>query len=244
MRFGLCLQQRLGVDPQHDLVEGASTGEGTGYAALWTYDGCCSRNRPPINLLKASDGHVPSGLWARLCECAVATRRPYSPRDTHNPCYERRRRSASTIVSRTAQALLTATVAAVIVGCGGPAPKPMADGVEAHPAEILTPVLTKELLNAPGKTFTSALVTFPPGSHAVAHRHGDAFVYAYVLEGAVKSQLEGQPAHIYHHGENWTEEPGAHHLMTENTSQTNEAKLLVVFIAATGAQLKIDDPNG
>jgi quercetin dioxygenase-like cupin family protein len=95
----------------------------------------------------------------------------------------------------------------------------------------------------PGKTFTSAIVTFPPAARAVPHRHGDAFVYAYVLEGAVSSQLEGQPARVYHQGENWSEPPGAHHLATENTSSTAPAKLLVVFIAPTGAQLKVDDPH-
>ena len=148
------------------------------------------------------------------------------------------------IGSLTAQGLLTATVAAVIVGCSGPAPKPPADAAGAHPAETLTPLFTQELLNAPDKTFTSAIVTFPPGARAVAHRHGDAFVYAYVLEGAVNSQLEGEPAHVYHQGENWTEQPGTHHLATENVSQTDEAKLLVVFIATTGAQLKVDDAHG
>jgi hypothetical protein len=30
---------------------------------------------------------------------------------------------------------------------------------------------------------------------------------------------------------------------TENASQTAEAKLLVVFVATTGEQLKVDDPH-
>jgi len=147
------------------------------------------------------------------------------------------------IGSRTAQALLAATVAAVIVGCSGCAPKPPANDAGAHPAETFTPLFTQEIPNAAGKTFTSAIVTFPPGARAVAHRHGNAFVYAYVLEGAVNSQLEGQQAHVYRQGENWTEQPGAHHLKTENVSQADEAKLLVVFIATTGEQLKIDDSH-
>jgi quercetin dioxygenase-like cupin family protein len=41
-----------------------------------------------------------------------------------------------------------------------------------------------------------------------------------LVEGTVNSQLDGQPAHVFHHGENWAEEPGAHHLATENTSAT------------------------
>jgi quercetin dioxygenase-like cupin family protein len=99
------------------------------------------------------------------------------------------------------------------------------------------------LPNVQGKTFTSAIVTFPPAARAVPHRHGDAFVYAYVLEGAVRSQLEGEPMRTYDQGENWTEQPNAHHVATENASPTAPAKLLVVFISTTGAELKVDDPH-
>jgi quercetin dioxygenase-like cupin family protein len=142
-----------------------------------------------------------------------------------------------------ANGLLTTAVAAVIVGCGAPAAQPQGDTASAHPSETLAPLFQQVLPNVGGKTFTSAIVTFPPAARAVPHRHGDAFVYAYVLEGAVSSELEGQPAHVYHQGENWSEQPGAHHLATENTSPTEPAKLLVVFIATTGEQLKVDDPH-
>ncbi|MBP1822154.1 quercetin dioxygenase-like cupin family protein [Mycobacterium sp. OAE908] len=145
--------------------------------------------------------------------------------------------------TRIAKGLLTFALAAMIVSCGAPAAEPQADTASAHPAETLAPLFTQALPNAPGKTFTSAIVSFPPGARAVPHRHGDAFVYAYVLEGAVSSQLEGQSAHVYHQGENWYEPPGAHHVATENASQTAEAKLLVVFVATTGEQLKVDDPH-
>jgi quercetin dioxygenase-like cupin family protein len=155
------------------------------------------------------------------------------------------------IGARIAIGLLTTAVTALLVGCA-PAAEPQADTAGAippavtaapHPSETLAPLFQQALPNVPGKTFTSAIVTFPPAARAVPHRHGDAFVYAYVLEGAVSSQLEGQPAHIYHRGENWSEPPGAHHLATENTSETEPAKLLVVFIATTGEQLKVDDPH-
>jgi quercetin dioxygenase-like cupin family protein len=155
------------------------------------------------------------------------------------------------IGTRIAIGLLTSAVTALVVGCGPaaepqpatPAAIPRADTAAPHPSETLAPLFQQALPNAPGKTFTSAIVTFPPAARAVPHRHGDAFVYAYVLEGTVSSQLEGQPAHVYHQGENWSEQPGAHHLATENTSPTEPAKLLVVFIATTGEQLKVDDPH-
>jgi quercetin dioxygenase-like cupin family protein len=108
-----------------------------------------------------------------------------------------------------------------------------------HPSEM--PVFTQPLPNVKGKTFTSVIVYFPPDARAAPHRHGSAFVYAYVLEGTVRSQLAGEPVRTYHQGQNWVEQPGAHHVLTENTSPTKPAKLLVVFISNTGAKLKIND---
>ena len=130
-----------------------------------------------------------------------------------------------------AQGALTA-VAALVVGCAASAAQPAS---ASPPSETLAPLLEQVLPHVPGKTFTSATVTFPPAARAVPHRHGDAFVYAYVLEGTVRSQLEGQPVRVFHQGESWSE---------ANTSSTEPAKLLVVFVADTGQPLKVDDPPG
>ena len=147
---------------------------------------------------------------------------------------------------RALRAPLGVAAAVAIAGCGA-APtsavhETAAPPSSAPPAETLHPLFQRALPNAQGMTFTSAIVTFPPGARALPHRHGDAFVYAYVLEGAVSSELEGEPAHVYRQGENWSEAPRAHHLVTENTSATAPAKLLVVFVAPSGSPLKVDDP--
>ena len=55
------------------------------------------------------------------------------------------------------------------------------------------------------------------------HRHGEAFVYAFVLEGTMRSKLDDTPASTYRQGENWVEQPGAHHVLRENTSQSERA---------------------
>jgi quercetin dioxygenase-like cupin family protein len=120
---------------------------------------------------------------------------------------------------------------------------PTATVASETPSETLTPLLQQALPNVEGRTFTSAVVDFPPGARAVPHRHGEAFVYAYVLEGAVRSKLDDKPMSTYHQGENWVEQPGTHHVLTENTSQTERARLLVVFISNTGDDLKVDDPH-
>lgn len=122
-------------------------------------------------------------------------------------------------------------------------PSPAATTAAQPPAETLTPLLELALPNVQDKTFTSAIVSFPPSAQAVPHRHGDAFVYAYVLEGNVISKLDDEPARTFRQGENWVEQPGAHHVLTENTSPTEPARLLVVFISGTGDELKIDDPH-
>ncbi|WP_207621099.1 cupin domain-containing protein [Streptosporangium minutum] len=101
--------------------------------------------------------------------------------------------------------------------------------------------MEQALPNIKGKTFTSTIVNFPPTARATPHRHGNAFVYAYVLKGEVRSRLDGEPVRTYRQGENWVEQPGAHHVLTENTSRTQPAKLLVIFISDTGDKLKVDD---
>jgi quercetin dioxygenase-like cupin family protein len=152
------------------------------------------------------------------------------------------------IRSRIAGGVLAVAVVAGTSGCTASdqptaTPSPAATSATQPPAETLTPLLAQNLPNAQGKTFTSTIVDFPPSARAVPHRHGDAFVYAFVLEGDISSKLNDEPARTFHQGENWVELPGTHHVATENPSRTEPAKLLVVFISDTGADLKIDDPH-
>jgi catalase len=105
-------------------------------------------------------------------------------------------------------------------------------------AEQIKPLFVHQLPNVAGKTFTTVEVDFAPASKAGPHRHGQAFVYAYVLSGVVRSQLAGEPAKTYRQGQSWFEPPGAHHLLTVNLSHTQPAHLLVVFVANTGEPLK------
>lgn len=78
--------------------------------------------------------------------------------------------------------------------------------VTAH--ETVKPAFAYAIPNVPGKTVTALVVTYKPGAASKPHRHGQAFVIAYVLTGAIRSQIEGDKAHVYHAGESWTEAPG------------------------------------
>jgi quercetin dioxygenase-like cupin family protein len=97
--------------------------------------------------------------------------------------------------------------------------------------------------DVPGKTLEAVTVRYPPGAKSAAHHHaGSAFIMAYVVSGAIRSQLEGEPARVYHAGETWTEAPGAHHTVSENASSTEAAELLAVFLVDTGdGPLTTDD---
>ena len=100
-----------------------------------------------------------------------------------------------------------------------------------------------EQTNVPGKSLLGVAVTYPPGGKSGAHHHAtSAFIVAYVISGAIRSQVEGEPAHVYHAGETWNESPGAHHTISENASATEPAELLAVFLLDTGdGPLTTDD---
>jgi quercetin dioxygenase-like cupin family protein/uncharacterized membrane protein YphA (DoxX/SURF4 family) len=139
--------------------------------------------------------------------------------------------------------LLAIAVLAGATACGSTTESvPVASAVAASPPQVNV-LLQQALPNAEGKTFTSQIVDFPPGAAAPPHRHGQAFVYAYVLQGAVRSQVDDNPATTYHEGENWFEQPGVHHVVAANPSATERAKLLVVYVSTTGDPLQANDPH-
>ena len=110
-------------------------------------------------------------------------------------------------------------------------------------AQVIKPQLSAALPNAPGKAMTVITVTYAPGQKSGPHHHAaSAFLYARVLSGQVRSEVEGQgPARVYGVGEGWTEGPNAHHVVSENASATEPASILVVFVADDGATLTTPD---
>jgi quercetin dioxygenase-like cupin family protein len=97
--------------------------------------------------------------------------------------------------------------------------------------------------NVPGKSLEAVTVSYPPGAESGAHHHAaSAFIMAYVISGAIRSQVEGESARVYRAGETWSEAPGAHHTISQNASATERAELLAVFLLDTGdGPLTTDD---
>ena len=98
----------------------------------------------------------------------------------------------------------------------------------------VTVVFQHELPNVPGKSVKGILVEYGPGGFSEAHRHpNSAFIYATVLEGAIRSQVNDGPVKTYKVGQNWSEQPGDRHRVSANASKTKPAKLLAVFVVDT-----------
>ncbi|MGT2464461.1 cupin domain-containing protein [Mesorhizobium atlanticum] len=101
----------------------------------------------------------------------------------------------------------------------------------------VTLVYDHELPNAPGKSMKGVLVEYAPGGFSEGHTHPQsAFIYATVLEGAIRSQVNDGPVTVYKAGESFSEMPGDRHGVSENASKTKPAKLLAVFVVDTSQQ--------
>ena len=100
-------------------------------------------------------------------------------------------------------------------------------------------VLMKQpLADMAGKVATMLIVDYAPGAVSDPHVHPGS-VFAYVLEGTVVTQLEGEQPVTYTKGQSWYESPKKPHMVSKNASVTEPAKLLVVLLSQEGEALKV-----
>jgi quercetin dioxygenase-like cupin family protein len=122
--------------------------------------------------------------------------------------------------------LAVAAVAACALGALAPTP------ATAHAStERVTPALAQAIPNIPGKSLIAVVVDYPPGGASPAHVHAkSAFIYGYVIAGAIESQVNDGRRQILRAGQSFYEPPGARHPVSRNASKTRPAKLLAVFV--------------
>jgi quercetin dioxygenase-like cupin family protein len=113
----------------------------------------------------------------------------------------------------------------------------------AQGSETVTLVFDHAIPNIDGKRMVAVVVTYPPGGKSTPHHHAQsAFIYAHVLSGAIRSQVDDEPAKVYQVGEGFYEVPGSHHRISENASDRDPASLLAVFVVdANDSPLTIPD---
>ena len=109
----------------------------------------------------------------------------------------------------------------------------LADAPKEKAAKVSV-VYQHELPNVPGKSIKGVLVEYGPGGFSAGHTHAkSAFIYATVLEGAIRSQVNDGPVTTYTAGQSFSELPGDRHGVSANASKTKPAKLLAVFVVDT-----------
>lgn len=97
--------------------------------------------------------------------------------------------------------------------------------------ETVKPNFQRPIPNLPGKSLIAVEVEYPPGAASLPHGHAkSAFIYAYVVSGAIESQVNDGAKRVYQAGESFFEEPGSTHPVSRNASKTEPAKLLAVFV--------------
>lgn len=106
---------------------------------------------------------------------------------------------------------------------------------QSAPPGSVAPAFREAIPNIPGKSIIAVVVSYPPGGKSLPHHHArSAFITGYVLSGSIRSQVDDGPAQVFKAGESFTEKPGAHHVVSENASTTEPAKLLAIFVVDTG----------
>lgn len=110
------------------------------------------------------------------------------------------------------------------------------------PSENVKVLQDQLLKNVPGKKAMMIEVDYKPGQSSIAHKH-EGTAMAYVLSGAVTSQVKGEEAHTYKAGEYWYEPAGSEHLVSKNASTTAAAKLLVFMVLSPDEKVLIPLEN-
>lgn len=141
--------------------------------------------------------------------------------------------------------LLTALalMALPLAGCGA-APirgTTRATGDSAGPARVVFSHAMPPL-DGTHLAVTVVEVHYGPGGSSAPHSHPCA-VIGYVLEGALRSQVQGQAESTYTMGQSFFEAPNAVHLVSANASADHSVRFLAVFTCDRATPLSVAQPH-
>jgi quercetin dioxygenase-like cupin family protein len=102
----------------------------------------------------------------------------------------------------------------------------------------VTPLMSKDLPEFPGKEGLMISVMYPPGASDPIHRH-NAHAFLYVLEGSVVMQLKGGKEITLAPGQTFYEGPNDVHVVGRNASDTKPAKFVVFLVKDKDAPVLI-----
>lgn len=85
-------------------------------------------------------------------------------------------------------------------------------------------------------------VTYAPGDSSSAHSH-PCPVFGYVVEGALRMQVDDQPERIHEAGESFYEAPNGAHRVSANASDTKPVKFIAAFLCDRETPLSVAMPE-
>ncbi len=101
---------------------------------------------------------------------------------------------------------------------------------------VATALFRTDLPDIEGREAVVLEVEYPPGVSSASHRH-NAHTFVYVLEGTVVMQVAGSEPQTLVAGQTFYESPDDIHSVSRNASDTESAKILVVFIKQKDAAM-------
>ena len=140
--------------------------------------------------------------------------------------------------------LVLAASAVAVVSCRATPPRSDAGASRATPPAAATRIVRSQTLpEMDGKRLDVKLieVSYPPGGASRAHRHPCA-VFGYVLEGTLRSQVQGQAEGTYKAGDTFYEAPNGVHAVSANASSHEPVRFLATFICDSNAPLTTPVP--
>ena len=102
----------------------------------------------------------------------------------------------------------------------------------------VTPLMSKDLAEFPGKEGLMITVVYPPGASDPVHRH-NAYAFVYVLEGSIVMQVKGGEQVTLTPGQTFYEGPDDVHVVGRNASSTKPAKFVVFLVKEKGAPVLV-----
>ncbi len=111
-------------------------------------------------------------------------------------------------------------------------------GASMAEAADVTPLMSKDLPEIPGREVLMITVEKAPGGADPIHRH-NAHGFIYVLEGSIVMQVEGGKEVTLTPGQTFYEGPNDVHAVGRNASNTKPVKFLVFLVKDKGAPVLV-----
>jgi quercetin dioxygenase-like cupin family protein len=103
---------------------------------------------------------------------------------------------------------------------------------------MVTELMSKDLMDFPGKEGLVITVEYAPGGSDPIHRH-NAHAFVYVLEGSVVMQVKGGKEITLTPGQTFYEGPNDVHVVGRSASSTKPAKILVFLVKNKGVPVLV-----